>query len=197
MSGDYEVPRELVLRVCRAAERRGARVVEDHDEPEGGRFIGTISGRVITLFPKYDSNFAMLFTAAHLYGHLAQLVFPLTAEIERAMALVYAQPRVLAQDEVQCLFDYEWEAAAIGRALLAEALEVDPRMDAEYARMFFADFHYLVGFLETGEAGPAVFERYLRRQPRLAQPVPIDPRPLPDVSKLAEDEHRGGDAIVV
>lgn len=191
----HEVPEASLTAVVAAAERHGARVVMDHDEPEGGRFIGTISGHTITLFPKYDSHFAMLFTAAHLYGHLAQLTRPLTPTFQQAIDLVYTQGRTFTADEVQCLYDYEWDAAVIGRALLAEALPVDGLLEAEYARMFLADFHYLVNFLETGQGGAERFDFFLRREPRPHVTVPIDTRPLPDVSGLREEG--GGDAIVV
>lgn len=191
----HEVPEAHLSAVIAAAERRGAEVVKDWNEPEGGRFIGTISGRRITLFPKYDSHFAMLFTVAHLYGHLAQLTRPIDAATQRAIDLVYTHGRPFTADEVQCLFDYEWEAAVIGRALLAEALPIDALLEAEYARMFYADFSYLVAFLEGGPAGVAAFDDHLRRTPRPHLPIPVDPRPLPDVRGLAEGA--GGDAVVV
>ena len=194
-TGAYEVSRERLTDVIAAAQRHGARVTEDWNEPQGGRFIGTIDGNTITLFPKYDSHFAMMFTVAHLYGHLAQLTRPIDAHTQRAIDLVYAKPRLFSAEEVQCLFDYEWDAAVIGRTLLSESMEVDPTTDLEYARMFWADFHYLVNFLETGEAGLTAFDRYLRREPRPHLAVPRDVRPLPDVSLLAET--KGGDAVVV
>lgn len=191
----HEVPEAHLRAVIAAAERRGARVVENLEEPAGGRFIGTIDGNTITLFPKYDSHFAMLFTVAHLYGHLAQLTRPPDPASTRAIELVYTRGRAFTADEVQCIFDYEWEAAVIGRALVAEALPIDQLLEVEYARMFLADFHYLVNFLETGQGGTERFDFYLRREPRPHLPVPADTRPLPDVSSLAGTA--GGDAIVV
>ncbi len=193
----HEVPEAHLAAVIAAAERHGARVLKDWNEPAGGRFIGTISGHTITLFPKYDSHFAMLFTVAHLYGHLAQLTKPLDDATRRAIDLVYTTGRAFTADEVQCLFDYEWDAAVIGRALVGEALPVDAVLEAEYARMFLADFHYLVNFLETGEGGMERFDFYLRREPRPHVPVPTDHRALPDVSRLEETSEIPADAIVV
>lgn len=193
----HEVPEAHLDQVIAAAERHGARVLRDWNEPAGGRFIGTISGRTITLFPKYDSHFAMLFTVAHLYGHLAQLTRPLDDATRRAIDLVYTQGRAFTADEVQCLFDYEWEAAVIGRSLVGEALAVDALLEAEYARMFLADFHYLVNFLETGQGGVQAFDHFLRREPRPHLPIPTDGRPLPDVSGLDEGAAVPADAVVV
>ena len=184
----YEIPRERLERLVEIAERWGARVGYDWNEPEGSRFIGTFTGREITLFPKYDSNFALFFTVAHLYGHMVQLTRP-TAGMRRSIDLVYRRGQgALSEDEVQCIYGYEIEAAGIGRRLIDECGAFERAADAEYSRMFFADFHYLIDTIEGGPGGPVSFARFLRREPVPWQCIQADPRQLVDLAATPPEE---------
>ena len=183
----YEVDRSMLDSVIALAETWGVNVVSDWNEPEGGRFIGTFKGTLLTLYTKYDSNFALLFTVVHLYGHMVQLTRP-DAGMLRSIELVYRMSQTLQPDEVQCVYDYEVEAAGIGRRLLAELGSVPKELDQQYSRMFFADFHYLIDYIENGRGGPESFERFLRREPvpwRLIEP---DLRPLVDLRRSPPQE---------
>src|SRR5262245_58130351 len=171
----HDIAKKELDRLVEAAERWGVQVEYDWNEPEGARFIGTFKGREITLFPKYDSNFALFFTVAHLYGHMVQLTRT-TEGMKRSIALVYRRAQALTEDEVQCVYDYEVEAAGIGRRLMEELGPVPPAVDAEYSRMFFADFHYLIDTIEGGPGGPQTFERFLRREPIPWRRITADPR---------------------
>jgi hypothetical protein len=186
-SSQLEALKELV-------RRYGVEVEDNWDEPEGGRFIGTIDGNRITLFPKYDHPFALFFTVAHLFGHLAQLARG-GEHFRSTVDLLYRVGEPLRFEEVQAVFEFELEAARIGRRLLDELGPVSADLDRQYSRYFFADFHYLVHFLETNEQGPALFERFLRRQPVTAELVAPDPRPLPSCGHLATST--AADVIVV
>ncbi len=179
----FEIERPQLERLYEVARGKGVVVTEDWDEPEGARFIGQFKGREVTLFPKYDSNLAMYFTLAHLYGHMVQLVQPGPFS-PKAIALASYQgpPREMSARQIQAVYEHEWEAAAIGRALIDEAGSLDLRSDLHYARLFLADFHYLIHLLETGESGVQVFERFLRREPLPWAPVPADKRPLVDLT---------------
>src|SRR5690349_21794474 len=106
---EFEIAKDLRDALIAAAQARGATVKEDWNEPEGARFIGTIDGSTITLFPKFDSHFAMYFTTAHLYGHLVQAKRP-TPDSERAMSLVYRKGEPFVPADVQAIYDYEYEA---------------------------------------------------------------------------------------
>ena len=184
----YEIAKDRLDRLVEVAERWGVRVAYDWNEPEGARFIGTFTGREITLFPKYDSNFALFFTVAHLYGHMVQLTHP-TAGMRRSIDLVYRRGQgPLAEDEVQCIYGYEIEAAGIGRRLLGELGPPEAAADAEYSRMFFADFHYLIDTIEGGPGGPESFARFLRREPVPWQCIQPDPRPLVDLAVTPPEE---------
>jgi len=182
-----DIAKEQLDRLIEVARRWGVRVTEDWNEPEGARFIGTFKGRDITLFPKYDSNFALFFTVAHLYGHMVQLTRT-TPGMKRSIELVYRRGGALSEDEVQCIYDYEVEAAGIGRRLIAELGPLDPSTDARYSRMFLADFHYLIDTIEGGPGGPASFERFLRREPLPWRPIPADERPLVDLAITPPEE---------
>jgi hypothetical protein len=192
---EFEITKERRDEIIRAVERHGATVLEDWNEPEGARFIGTIEKSTITLYPKYDSHFAMYFTVAHLYGHLVQWAAP-TPETKRAFELSLQQGVPFANAEVQALYDYELQAAAIGRRVMEECGPVPREVDRQYARIFHADFHYLVHVLETGQGGPELFDRFLRREPVPAALIAADPRPLIDVSGLAEGSGGGGVAVL-
>jgi hypothetical protein len=178
--GGYEIEQGVFDRLVAVAERWGVQIGYDWNEPEGARFIGTFKGREITLFPKYDSRFALFFTVSHLYGHMVQLTRT-TEGMRRSIGFVYRRGTTLAEDEVQCIYDYEVEAAAIGRRLIAELGEVERALDAHYSRMFLADFHYLIDTIEDGRGGPESFERFLRREPVPWRLIPPDPRPLVDL----------------
>jgi len=184
MSASWDISKEKRDELIHFVERFGTVVKEDCNEPEVARFIGTIDGNTITLFPKYDSHFAMYFTVAHLYGHLVQIVRP-SVNQARGIELVYTQRRRFSASEVQSLYDYEYEAAAIGRRLIAECGPVPEEIDQQYSRMFLADFHYLIHTLETGEHGVECFEEFLRREPVPFHRIEPDARPLVGIESLA------------
>ncbi len=190
----FEIARAELDALIATVKTFGARVEEVWDEPEGARFIGTFEGHVIRLFPKNDSHFALYFTLAHLYGHMVQLARPKTPEMERATHLVATARGPLSARDVQAIYDHEVEAAQIGRALMNHVGPVSGALDGQYSRMFFADFHYLVNFVETKELGPATFERFLRREPVPWRLIEADPRPLVDLAKF---ERLEGGAVVV
>jgi hypothetical protein len=192
MREGFDIPRKDLDAIIAVVKRYGADVEEIWEEPEGGRFIGTFEGRTIKLFPKYDRNFALYFTVAHLYGHMVQLT-RMTPEMERSISFVTKVGQKLAAADVQCIYDYELEAAAIGRTLMAQVGSISPELDAQYSRMFFADFHYLVNFIETGEAGVDLFEKYLRREPTPWRRIDPDARPLVDLAGHVA----AGSAVVV
>lgn len=181
MELEYEVDKSKLEAIVARVRSLGVTVTEDHNEPEGARFIGTFTGRHITLFPKFDSNFALYFTVGHLYGHMCQIAIS-TLEVAPGVDIGIQTGRPLTPAEVQSVFDYEFEAARIGQRLICELGHQERRFDREYARMFFADFHYLIHFMETGEQGPAAFTRFLRREPLPWTPITPDERPLTDLS---------------
>jgi hypothetical protein len=181
---EYEVDRSKLEAIVARVRTLGVTVTEDHDEPEGARFIGTFTGRHLTLFPKFDSNFALYFTVGHLYGHMCQIAIS-RLEVSPGVDIGIETGRPLTPAEVQSIFDYEYEAARIGQRLICELGHQERRLDLEYARMFYADFHYLINFMETGEGGPAAFTRYLRREPRPWTPIMPDERPLTDLNGKA------------
>jgi hypothetical protein len=92
----------------------------------------------------------------------------------------------LIASDVQLIYDHEFEAAEIGRALIAE---VEPELPAEtdvaYTRFFLADFRYLINAIETGESGPEVFARYWRREPIPRSLIKLDSRRLLDMRNVA------------
>jgi hypothetical protein len=71
--------------------------------------------------------------------------------------------------------------------VMADMGPVDAELDLQYARIFLADFHYLIHVLETGEAGPDSFARFLRREPKPWHPIPADPHELISVGHLMPD----------
>jgi hypothetical protein len=180
---EYEIEKGERDALIERVRSLGAEVLEDWNEPEGARFIGTFDRNVITLFPKYDRHFAMYFTVAHLYGHLTQMLRP-TPEMMRGIDLS-GPHRSFDNGEVQAVYDYEHQAAMVGRRLIAELGPVRRDLDRQYARMFLADFHYLIHTLETGEQGAECFERFLRREPVPFRLIEPDPRPLINVASLA------------
>ena len=96
--------------------------------------------------------------------------------------------QTLQSDEVQCVYDYEVEAAGIGRRRLAELGSVPKELDEQYSWMFFADFHYLIDYMENGRGGPESFERFLRREPVPRRLIEPDPRPLVDLRRAPPHE---------
>ena len=190
----FEISRAELDSLIRVVKTFGAKVEEVGEEPEGARFIGTFEGHMIRLFPKHDSNFALYFTVAHLYGHMVQLTRPKSLEMQRATDLVNQVGGTLSPRDVQAIYDHEVEAAKIGRALMNQVGAVTPAIDGQYSRMFFADFHYLINFIETKVAGVEAFEGYLRREPIPWRLIEADTRPMVN---LAEFEVLAGGAIVV
>jgi hypothetical protein len=181
MVGEYEIEKARLDAIIERVRALGVAVSESQDEPEGARFIGTFSGKHITLFPRFDSFFALYFTVAHLYGHMCQLAIS-ALDVVAGVDIGVETGRPLSHREIQSVYDYEYEAARIGARLIRELGHQEERFDREYARMFFADFHYLIAFMETGEQGTAAFTRYLRREPLPWTPIPPDERPLTDLT---------------
>lgn len=182
MIGEYEVEKAKLDAIVERVRRLGVTVTEDHNEPEGARFIGTFTGKHLTLFPKFDSNFALYFTVAHLYGHMCQLAVS-TLDVAQGVDIGIETGRPLSHKEIQSVYDYEFEAAKIGQKLIVDLGHQEPRFDREYARMFFADFHYLIAFMETGEQGAQAFMRFLRREPLPWTGISPDERPLTDLTR--------------
>jgi hypothetical protein len=172
-----DISRSDLDAIVEAVRAQGVTVTEDWNEPEGSRFIGTFEGTHITLFPKFDTNFALYFTVAHLYGHMVQIALKTPASV-RVGALISTSGRALTEDEVQTIYEHEREAAAIGRKLMASLGDYPADLDRLYHRIFLADFHYLIHFIETGEKGPDAFTRFLRREPIPHEAILPDPRPL-------------------
>jgi hypothetical protein len=172
----FEIEKNQLDALIRRVTDHGVTVTEDWNEPQGARFIGTFEGTHITLYPKFDTQFALYFTVAHLYGHMVQMALQTVAN-ENA-GRVIGRTGVLTHDEIQIVYEHEREAAAIGRKLMGE---VTPLIDRHYHRIFLADFHYLIHFIETGEKGVEVFDRFMRREPLPPDPIAADPRPLVDL----------------
>jgi hypothetical protein len=182
MNGEYETEKSRLDAIIARVRSLGATISEDLNEPEGARFIGTFVGKHITLFPRFDSNFALYFTVAHLYGHMCQEAIS-QLNVASGVDIGIEAGRPLTSVEIQSVYDYEFEAARIGERLMVDLGHQEDRFRREYARMFFADFHYLIHFMETGEQGPAAFTRYLRREPLPWTPITPDERPLFDLSR--------------
>jgi hypothetical protein len=125
----------------------------------------------------------MYFTVAHLYGHLTQMLRP-TPDMMRGIDLS-GPHRKFDNSEVQAVYDYEHQAAMVGRRLVGELGPVRRELDRQYTRLFLADFHYLIHTLETGEQGVECFETFLRREPVPFRLIEPDPRPLINVAGLA------------
>jgi len=174
---EFELDKSAVAQLINCAAEYGVTVGEDWNEPEGARFVGSFEGTHITLFPKYDTQLALYFTVAHLYGHMVQLALETPAS-QRVGTLIGVTGRSFTHAEVQAIYDHEREAAAIGRTLMARAADVSRTVDLQYHRIFLADFHYLIHFLECGEKGVEAFERFMRREPLPADPITPDARPL-------------------
>jgi hypothetical protein len=174
---ENEVEKRDVAELIACAGRYGVTVSEDWNEPEGARFVGSFEGTHITLFPRFDTQLALYFTVAHLYGHMVQIALKTPAS-SRVGQLIAPNKRPFSNEEVQIIYDHEREAAAIGRTLIAETSGISKNVDLQYHRIFLADFHYLIHFCETGEGGVDAFERFLRREPLPWDPIQPDPRPL-------------------
>lgn len=194
VGAEYEIDKAELDALIARVRKLGVVVEENLEEPEGARFVGTFTGNVLTLFPKYDSNFALYFTVAHLYGHMVQIAreSKASARANELLSVVLdpklgEKTRTFTVDQVQSVYDHEYEAAAIGRTVMADMGPVSEERDAQYARMFLADFHYLINVLETGDGGPEAFNRYLRREPKPWRPILPDAAKLIDVSHLKPD----------
>lgn len=182
MVGEYEIEKSKLDAIIARVRALGVTVAEDLNEPEGARFIGTFVGKRLTLFPRFDSNFALYFTVAHLYGHMCQVAIS-SLDVAKGVDIGIETGRPLTHTEIQSVYDYEYEAARIGQRLICDLGHQEQRFDREYARMFFADFHYLIAFMETGEQGPEAFTRYLRREPLPWTGISPDERPLTDLTR--------------
>ncbi len=151
-----------------AAERIGV-VVEFAKAPkEAGRHLGTLDADTVVLYEE-NGFLPLWFTLAHLVGHLVQRSRP-TPQMYRAIEVVnpYRTPAPMTEEEVALLLSHELEAAELGLALIlptedAAAQIESPLTESDlnyYSRMFWADYHYLCHFIETGEGGAAVFDRF-------------------------------------
>ncbi len=177
--GGFEIPRARLDALIKLVGTYGVTVSEDWNEPEGARFIGTFAGTHITLYPKFDPQFALLFTVAHLYGHMVQIV--LDSPRSRAATALVSKGGHFTHQEIQLIYDHEREAACIGRTLLGQLGDISRAEDQQYCRLFLADFHYLIHFLESQERGTEAFARFLRREPVPVEVLAADPRPLLDL----------------
>lgn len=148
------------------------------------RFIGLFEGHTITLFPDSAPPFALWFTVAHLFGHMTQMA-AMNNRVKRSNALVLKRGEELASSDIQLIYDHEFEAAEIGRALVSEVeSELPAECDVAYTRFFLADFRYLINAIETGESGPEVFARFWRREPVPRNLIKPDGRPLLDMNNV-------------
>jgi len=153
--------RDALKRVVAAVQARGVPVLFEDAPSDDWRYVGIFRGHTIVLY-SIDDPMLALFTVVHLFGHLCQLARgdPHTVQVSQ-----YVQPGAkLTETQLAETAVYEFEAAQIGRALLAETIRVTSMIDAAYARLYFADAAYLQNFLRTGERGPGVFERFLAAQ---------------------------------
>ncbi len=175
-----------------AVQAQGVPVQQIAEPQNGPRAIGNYIGRTIFLYPEGNTVLELIFTLAHLYGHIVQLASRRTETNLKAVSLVtYAfgsdgntlivHPKIYTEPEIQLMFDYESEAMEIGLALLQSQDLLTKELHLELSRIFFADFHYLIHLLETGEGGQDSFRDYVRREPTPRQPMSIDPNPIIDV----------------
>ncbi len=177
LPGGPEIPEKL-SRLRLYVERLGVTVLDDVAPSDQARFIGLFEGTTITLFPQSTSPFALWFTVAHLFGHMTQLT-DTNQRVERANALVLRRGETLSSSDVQLIYDHEYEAAEIGRALVGEVEpDLPVEIDVAYTRFFLADFRYLINAIETGESGPEAFQRFWRREPVPRDLIKADTRPL-------------------
>lgn len=160
----------LLAQLEKTVTRRGG-VVRWGNRPAGaGRHIGTLEGHDILLYHE-STVFESWFTLAHLFGHMCQRTRP-TANMYAAIGLVdYNRvPAPLTPREIYVMWEHELEAAQLGAALVEEAGGVTDALRAEYARMFMADYRYLVAFLETGVGGEEAFNAVWNREP-VTEPI--------------------------
>src|SRR4029079_16976102 len=113
-----EIPAKLT-RLCQYVERLGVTTVDAVPPSDHARFIGVFEGHTITLFPQSALPFALWFTVAHLFGHMTQMA-GINERVKRANALVLRRGQELFASDVQLIYDHEYEAAEIGRALVGE-----------------------------------------------------------------------------
>jgi hypothetical protein len=169
---------QAFYRISGRVEALGVNIDENFSAPDHARFIGIFEAHTIILYPRLAPPFALWFTVAHLFGHMTQLLNK-TPRVDRANELVLSTGKILLPEDVQVIYDHEREAAEIGRKLIADVEPSLPgEMDAAYTRFFHADFRYLLNFIETGEAGVKVFERYWRHEPNPRELITADSREL-------------------
>lgn len=175
---------DKLVRIRSYVEHLGVQVVDRVAPSDQARFIGLFEGHTITLFPESVPPFALWFTVAHLFGHMTQMA-AMNERVRRANDLVLRRGEELSSSEVQLIYDHEREAAEIGRTLVSEVEpQLPPETDIAYTRFFLADFRYLINAIETGEAGPEVFERFWRREPIPRELVKADCRVLLDMYRV-------------
>lgn len=175
---------EQLNRIRSFVEKLGVRVVNDVASSDHARFIGIFEGHTITLFPDSAPPFALWFTVAHLFGHMTQMA-AMNDRVKRSNSLVLKRGEELAASDVQLIFDHEFEAAEIGRALVKKVEpELPAYIDVAYTRFFLADFRYLINAIETCESGPEVFARFWRREPVPRNLIKPDGRSLLDMRNV-------------
>ena len=171
-------------RIRSIVEKRGVRVVTAVASSGQARFIGLFEGHTITLFPDSAPPFALWFTVAHLFGHMTQMA-AMNDRVKRSNALVLKRGEELAPADVQLIYNHEFEAAEIGRALVSEVEpDLPSEIDVAYTRFFLADFRYLINAIETSESGAEVFARFWRREPVPRNLIKPDSRPLLDMHNV-------------
>lgn len=152
-------------------------VVQWEDMPQGaGRHLGTIDGDTIVLY-RGVSPFEAWFTLSHLFGYIIQRTRP-TTEMYAAIELVRRPPGLMSEEEMSLMYRHEYEAACLGVGLVEETADIPRDLKAAYDKMFFADYHYLINLLNTGEGGPEVFHRFWLKEPQ--------PEPIPPITQFAD-----------
>jgi hypothetical protein len=172
--------------LIQVARQQGAKVNWRDPPMDTSRHLGTMEKNEILLY-RGAGVFESWFTLAHLFGHLVQRITP-TQDFLRAVKLVsYAKnPRPLTQEEKNLLWDHEYEAAQRGIGLIRmggalNGVGVPWAYQCAYTRMFVADYEYLLNFIQTGEVGPQVFEKFYAKTVLPKDPMPAL-YPIPDFS---------------
>lgn len=177
-----------LLKLRTRIETLGVEVVDDLTDLDHARFVGTFDDNVITIYPNIAPVFAQWFTIAHLYGHMTQMS-NMNPRVERANSLVVQINKILSAEDIQLIYDHEFEAAEIGRALIEDVEpDISIEMDIAYDRFFHADFRYLINYIETGEQGVEVFARFWRREPITRELIKPDSRRLLTISEDFDTE---------
>jgi hypothetical protein len=102
------------------------------------------------------------FTLAHLFGHLVQRTMPSPEQTASIQLIVPERVGIpLTSTEERMVHAYEYEAARLGRGLMDETFGgQDSTRRALYARLWTADYRYLVQFVATGRSGAEEFQKY-------------------------------------